>query len=189
MRCARPPYSWITCVISLFLGAVAWPPVVTGESRRLSPEIEAVLDLPAYKDAHWGILVVDLESGTPLYELNADQLFAPASTTKLFSVACALDELGSDYRFQTPVFRRGQVDAQGVLAGDLILVASGDLSFAGRTDGAGRIAFKDSDHTYANGNDAAELTSPDPLAGLDELARQVASAGIKRVEGEILVDD
>ena len=32
-------------------------------------------------------------------------------------------------------------------------------------------------------------SSPDPLAGLNDLARQVALAGIKRVQGEVLVDD
>jgi D-alanyl-D-alanine carboxypeptidase/D-alanyl-D-alanine-endopeptidase (penicillin-binding protein 4) len=59
----------------------------------------------------------------------------------------------------------------------------------GRTDESGHIAFKDSDHTYANGNQTAELTSQDPLAGLHELARQVAAAGITRIRGDVLVDD
>src|SRR5205085_3836603 len=33
------------------------------------------------------------------------------------------------------------------------------------------------------------LTAPDPLAGLNELARQVAQAGIKRIQGDVLIDD
>ena len=41
--------------------------------------------------------------------------------TKLFSTAAALDTLGADYCFQTPIYRRGDVDASGVLKGDLIL--------------------------------------------------------------------
>ena len=158
-------------------------------SEKLRSAIEGVINGPNYKHAHWGILVADLETGEPIYELNADKLFTPASTTKLFSVACALDALGPDFRFQTPVVRRGEVDAAGVLNGDLILIASGDLTLGGRTDSAGKIAFKDSDHTYANGNTTAELTEPDPLAGLNDLARQVAAAGIKQVRGNVLVDD
>jgi D-alanyl-D-alanine carboxypeptidase/D-alanyl-D-alanine-endopeptidase (penicillin-binding protein 4) len=134
-------------------------------------------------------MVVDLASGQTVYELNADRLFAPASVTKLFSTAAALDALGADYRFQTPIYRRGDVDAAGLLKGDLILVASGDLSMGGRTTSDNRIAFTNSDHTYANGGDQGELTEPDPLAGLNDLARQVALAGIQRVQGEVLVDD
>lgn len=49
--------------------------------------------------------------------------------------------------------------------------------------------YKNSDHTYANGNERAELTEPDPLAGLGELARQVAGSGIRRIRGDVLIDD
>src|SRR5207237_739662 len=34
-----------------------------------------------------------------------------------------------------------------------------------------------------------ELTESDPLAGLEELVRQIAAAGIKKVRGEVIVDD
>jgi len=159
------------------------------EQTALAAKIEEVINGPDYKQSHWGILIADQETGSVLYEHNADKLFAPASATKLFTAAAALDALGADYRFKTPVFRRGDVDEAGTLSGDLILVAGGDLTLGGRTDAEGHIAFKDVDHTYANGSSEAELTEPNPLAGLDELARQVAATGIKRVHGEVLVDD
>ncbi|MBL9125400.1 MAG: D-alanyl-D-alanine carboxypeptidase/D-alanyl-D-alanine-endopeptidase [Planctomycetaceae bacterium] len=165
---------------------VSPPPVAPAVA--LSDELRAVLEAPEFKQAHWGLLAVDLATGEVLYELNADKLFAPASTTKLYSVATALAELGEDYRFETPVVRRGELSADGELAGDLILVASGDFSLGGRTDAEGRIAFTDADHTYANSSQKTELTRPDPLAGLEELARQVASTGIKRVRGDVLID-
>ncbi len=159
------------------------------KTSALRADIEKVINGPDYKQSHWGLLFVDLDSGQTVYEHDADKLFAPASVTKLYSVASALDALGPDHRFRTPVYRRGELGADGQLAGDLILVASGDLSMGGRTEADGRIAFKDSDHTYANGNTTAELTAPDPLAGLNDLAKQVAAAGIKRVRGDVLVDD
>ncbi len=152
----------------------------------------AVLDVmnqPRFKHAHWGFLVVDVTSGDVAYELNADKLFAPASVTKCFSVASALENLGADYRFETPIVRRGEVNGNGELAGDLILIAAGDLSFGGRTTESGEILFTDSDHTYANGGSETQLTPQDPLAGLNNLAKQVAAAGIKRVRGDVLVDD
>ena len=124
----------------------------------------------------------------PCTSASADKLFAPASTTKLYSVAAALDELGADYRFETPVYARGELDKER-LDGDLILVASGDLTMGGRSDDKGHIAFVDTDHTYANFSRAADITAPDPLLGLDDLARQVAAANIKHVAGNVLVDD
>src|SRR5262249_28784154 len=93
------------------------------------------------------------------------------------------------YRFRTPVYRRGPVDDSGVLDGDLILVASGDLTLGGRTTANGEIAFEDSDHIYANWAPDATLTKEDPLAGIDALAKQIAAAGIRRITGEVLIDD
>jgi PBP4 family serine-type D-alanyl-D-alanine carboxypeptidase len=155
----------------------------------LAAAIQSVTQQPRYKQSHWGALFVDLTSGEVVFEEQADKLFAPASTTKLYTVACALDAFGAEHRFVTPVVRRGEINEKGDLMGELILVASGDLSFGGRTTEAGEIAFVDSDHTYANGNTDATLTAPDPLGGLNDLAKQVAAAGIKCVRGDVLIDD
>lgn len=174
---------------ALLCGAVLLGAGAASAQDRLAAEIGALINGPDYKHAHWGMLILDLETGKVVFEHNADKLFAPASVTKLFSCAAALDALGSDFRFRTPVHRRGEIDAAGVLAGDLILVASGDPSLGGRGDLDGPVLFKDNDHTYANGNMSAQLTEADPLAGLNELARQVAAAGIKRVRGEVLIDE
>lgn len=184
-RRVRIPIVRLALFCLVFVRAAS--PLVAGD--RLAGEIEAIIQAPEYRQAHWGILVVDLTGGQTVYELNADHLFAPASVTKLFSTAAALDALGADYRFETPVLRRGDVGTDGELKGDLILVASGDLSFGGRTTPDGKIAFTNSDHTYANGSEKGELTAPDPLAGLEALARQVAQTGIRRVRGEVIVDD
>lgn len=162
-------------------------PAENATAPDLIGKLDAFLQAPAYKQARWGLLVVDLGSGESLYEHEADKLFAPASVTKLYSVAAALDALGADYKFETPVYVRGEVNASGRLEGDLILVASGDLSMGGRTDDAGHIAYTNADHIY--GGDGVELTKGDPLAGLNELARQVAASGIHAVQGDVLIDD
>ena len=155
----------------------------------LEKKIDEFLARPIYKQAQWGMLFVDLESGETVLARNREKLFAPASVTKLFSTAAALDALGADYRFRTPVYYRGKLNDQGELEGDLILVASGDLSFGGRTNDKGEIAFTDSDHTYGNWATDATLTPQDPLAGVADLARQIAASGIKRVRGDVLIDD
>ncbi|MEX2187998.1 MAG: D-alanyl-D-alanine carboxypeptidase/D-alanyl-D-alanine-endopeptidase [Pirellulales bacterium] len=158
------------------------------EPGRLADKMATALADERFKQAHWGLLIVDRESGEVLFEHQADKMFAPASTTKLFSTAAALDCLGPDYRFQTPIYAMGKID-DGRLAGDLVLVASGDLTLGGRTDEAGHIAYADSDHIYAQFVSTAELTKPDPLTGLDALAKLVAAAGVKRIAGDVLIDD
>jgi D-alanyl-D-alanine carboxypeptidase/D-alanyl-D-alanine-endopeptidase (penicillin-binding protein 4) len=157
-------------------------------SDDLASRIESVIGAPQYKQARWGILVVDAQDGHTIYTRNPDQLFLPASTTKLYSCAAALAALEPDYRFETPVYRRGEVK-DGRLSGDLILVAQGDLTFGGRTDPSGRLAFRDHDHIYANGGSNGQLTDTDPLAGLRDLALRVAAAGIHQVDGDVLIDD
>ncbi len=155
----------------------------------LAGRIESVIRGPDYKHSRWGLLAVDAQTGKVVYEHNADQLFAPASVTKLFSCGAALVGLGADSRFETPVYARGDM-TDGDLKGDLILVAKGDPCLGGRTDPHGKLAFKDHDHIYAGWlSTKVELTDTDPLAGLADLARQVKAAGIRRVEGEVLIDD
>jgi D-alanyl-D-alanine carboxypeptidase/D-alanyl-D-alanine-endopeptidase (penicillin-binding protein 4) len=154
----------------------------------LSRHLDALLETPGFQHGHWGILVVDARSGQKIVERNADELFAPASVTKLFSTAAALIELGPNYRFQTPLCRRGEIDSKGSLDGDLILVAQGDLCMGGRTRADGTLEFKDDDHTYADGNLRSEIVPTDPLAGLDHLVREVWSAGIREIAGDVIVD-
>src|SRR5690349_16339949 len=134
-----PPYCRCLCV----LFALSLP----ARADDLADKLGAVMDGPDYKSARWGVLVVDA-SGKSVFERNADQLFAPASVTKVYSCAAALVELGADHRFETPVYLRGKLD-RGKLHGDLILVASGDFTLGGRNDKAGKMRFADHDHIYA----------------------------------------
>jgi D-alanyl-D-alanine carboxypeptidase/D-alanyl-D-alanine-endopeptidase (penicillin-binding protein 4) len=156
----------------------------------LTAKMDAILDGPDYAAAKWGVLVVKAKTGETVYARNPEKMATPASVTKLYSCAAALMAYGPDYRFETPVYRRGDVSENGFLRGDLILVASGDLTMGGRTNAEGKIEFKDADHTYANsGLSFAELTATNPLAGLESLAKQIADAGIKEVQGDVLIDD
>jgi D-alanyl-D-alanine carboxypeptidase len=155
----------------------------------LPPEIASVMQKPPYQNATWSMHVVDLDSGNVIYSLNAATPTLIASVRKLFSVGMALNQLGPDHRFVTPVYRQGAVDASGTLNGDLILVASGDLTMGGRTNPDGSLAISNFDHNEANALKNAVLTAPDPLAGYTSLATQIAAAGIKKVTGEVVIDD
>lgn len=178
-------------LLALMLALLACAAVAASPapSRDIPQEIRQVLDKPLYRHAAWGMRVVDLDTGELIYDLHSDRPFLVGSVRKLYSVGLALDALGSAHVFRTPVLRRGRLGANGVLAGDLVLVASGDLAMGGRTNPDGSYAITDLDHNEANALGNAQLTKPDPLAGYRALARQVAAAGIKRVEGDVVIDD
>jgi serine-type D-Ala-D-Ala carboxypeptidase/endopeptidase (penicillin-binding protein 4) len=65
-----------------------------------------------------------------------------------------------------------------------VLVASGDPTMGGRTLPDGTIEFADTDHSESG----AFLTKTDPVAGLNDLARQVKTAGITKVS-DVVIDD
>jgi PBP4 family serine-type D-alanyl-D-alanine carboxypeptidase len=165
------------------------PVVAQATDTTLPPDIAAVTGAPLYKGATWGIRAVPLDSDTPVIATGPDTLFFTGSVRKLFSVGLALDALGVDHRFRTPVYRTGTVSPEGVLDGDLIVVADGDLTLGGRTLADGAVAFTSFDHTESNSLGSSILTEPDPLAGIRAMAAGVAESGITRVAGEVVVDD
>lgn len=93
--------------------------------------IMQVMQKPAYKSASWSMLVVDLESGKVIYDLDSNSQMFIASVRKVFSTGNALNALGAQHKFVTPVYRQGSVASNGTLNGNLILVASGDLTMGG----------------------------------------------------------
>lgn len=158
-------------------------------ATELPSAIREIMDAPRYSGATWGLQAIDLSTEAATTAYGPDSLFFTGSVRKLFSVGLALNALGVDHRFETPIYRLGEVDADGTLHGDLVLLASGDLTLGGRTTAAGKIAFTNFDHTEANSLGSAILTDIDPLSGLDALARQVGQSGIKAVAGDIIIDD
>jgi D-alanyl-D-alanine carboxypeptidase/D-alanyl-D-alanine-endopeptidase (penicillin-binding protein 4) len=74
-----------------------------------------------------GYLLLDLESGQPLAEMNPDLPLIPASTAKLATAVIALDVLGGEHRYRTDLLVTGPI-SDGVLEGDLVLRGGGDPS-------------------------------------------------------------
>jgi D-alanyl-D-alanine carboxypeptidase/D-alanyl-D-alanine-endopeptidase (penicillin-binding protein 4) len=153
----------------------------------LASRIEAVVARPEFRHAIFGIEVYDLDAASVLYSHNADKLFVPGSVTKLLTEGSVLRLLGPEYRFHTPIYRTGPVSGAGVLAGDIVLVASGDPNLSNRVRPDDTLAFENEDHAYGHVMEA-KLLAGDPLQVVRSLARQVAAAGVKRVSGRVLVD-
>jgi PBP4 family serine-type D-alanyl-D-alanine carboxypeptidase len=148
----------------------------------LAAAINAPTRTPRLKNSIVAGEVYDLDAHRVLYARNAHVLMVGASTTKLLTEGTSLALLGPDFRWTTPVYRTGPIDSQGVLHGDLVLVASGDPNLSQRIQADGTLAFENEDHAY-DGSADTKAVPGDPLAVLRELAAQVAKAGIKQIEG------
>ena len=159
----------------------------TGET--LPAAAVEIMETEPYDAARWSYLVVDPETDEVVYSNQADTFMFMASQTKHFTVGSAYHDLGIDQTLTTPVYATAAPEA-GTVDGDLVLVASGDLALGGRNAETGRFDFATDgiDHIYADALPGAVLAPGDPLAGLDDLAEQVAASGVTRIDGDVLVD-
>jgi D-alanyl-D-alanine carboxypeptidase/D-alanyl-D-alanine-endopeptidase (penicillin-binding protein 4) len=145
----------------------------------------AIRARPIFAHTTFGVEIYALDQNKPLFTWNGSQFFLPASTTKLLTEGTALGVLGPEFRFHTGVYRTGEI-RDGVLHGDLVLVASGDPNLSNRIQPDGSLAFENEDHSY--GGFASRLVPGAQTAALDDLARQIHDAGIARVDGKVVVD-
>lgn len=95
----------------------------------LRASIDSLVSDPMFRNANWGLLIVNPATGDTLYSRNAGKLFMPASNQKLLTGATALAQLGRDYRFATHFVATGPV-SDGVLRGDLLVFGRGDPSMS-----------------------------------------------------------
>jgi dihydroorotase/N-acyl-D-amino-acid deacylase len=169
--------------IFLFLFCPAIPQARAQSEASLGQRIQKVIARPEFAHANFGIEFYSLDAGKVIYAVNADKLFVPASTTKILTEGTLLAKLGADYRFRTRVYRTGPIDSKGKLKGDLILVASGDPNLSNRIQPDGTLAFVDQDHSYQG-----PALPGDPLLVIKQLAKDVATKGIRKIEGRVLID-
>jgi len=94
---------------------------------------------------------------------RADELFVPGSVLKLVVVATALHHLGLDYRVVTELRPAGRW-VEGTLVGDLVWVAAGDPTW-------NHLLFPD-----------------DPHLPLRQMAGRLKDRGLRRVEGDLVID-
>ena len=130
----------------------------------LAAQIEAHISQPRFNGALWGIKIVSLDSGKTVFEDHAGRLMSPASNSKLYSAALALDRLGPDYRIVTPILATAKPDAAGTVRGDLVIGGRGDPSW----------------NAHYAGTNFRALFSPF-IAGL-------TNAGVRHVTGDLIGD-
>jgi PBP4 family serine-type D-alanyl-D-alanine carboxypeptidase len=196
---SRCPYRLVTLLRAVLAGSALWlaagttlraqavPPGEGDMASLLTRRLQPILDRPEFRHASWGIEFYSLDDDRAVFALHPDQLFSAASTTKLLTMGTALQLLGRDRRFHTRVYRTSAVDAHGTLDGDLILVASGDLNLSGRIQPGDTLGFTNEDHAY-DADPSTRAVPGDPLLVIRQLAGQVASHGVRRITGRVLVD-
>lgn len=186
---AKNNRTFVRCVCGILAVAavLASASIARSQDVSLGSKITQITSRPEFRHSSFGVEVYSLDQSRVVYALNEQQFFTPASTTKLFTEGTALELLGADYRFHTRVYRTGAISADGTLNGDLVLVASGDPNLSGRIQPDGTLAFENEDHAY-DGSPDTKAVPGDPLLVIRQLAQQVASHGIKRISGRVLVD-
>jgi D-alanyl-D-alanine carboxypeptidase/D-alanyl-D-alanine-endopeptidase (penicillin-binding protein 4) len=126
----------------------------------LQSDIDSMVAQPEFRNAHWGILVVDPARGDTLYSHNAGKLFMPASNMKIVTGSVALAQLGPDYRFNTAFVAAGPV-CGGILHGDLMVDGRGDPS-------------------------VSDAMREDAMIPMREMADSLAARGIHTIRGRVI---
>ncbi len=145
-------------ILALFTASADAVPISVASS------IERILQRPALDGAQVGIEIRSLRDGRSIYSHQSQDSFIPASNQKLLTIALALDQLGPDFQFETPLIATGGVHG-GIIRGDLWVVGSGDPSLAPR--------YQDS------GN---------PESGVRRFVDALTMQGIRGIEGDLVVD-
>ena len=124
----------------------------------LRVSIDSLATAPEFSNAHWGILIVDPESGDTLYARNAGKLFMPASNMKILTTSTALAQLGAGYRYRTTFATQDSIRDGAI--GDLLVIGRGDPTV--------------SDHMMK-----------DAMLPLRAMADSLFARGIRRIDGTV----
>jgi D-alanyl-D-alanine carboxypeptidase/D-alanyl-D-alanine-endopeptidase (penicillin-binding protein 4) len=92
----------------------------------LPPAVMAALQRAHVPLSSISVVVEKVGDRSPILALNAGKPMMPASTMKLVTTYAGLSMLGPDYRWRTSAYADGEVDANGLLHGNLYIQGTGD---------------------------------------------------------------
>jgi serine-type D-Ala-D-Ala carboxypeptidase/endopeptidase (penicillin-binding protein 4) len=160
-----PPHFCFLLAFYFFAAIPAFPQTNPATTvTELTRQIEAHISEPRFNGALWGVKIISLDSGRTIFENHADRLMSPASNSKLYTAALALDRFGPDYQIITPILASKRPNSRGTLRGDLVIAGRADPSWNAR-------------HA---GTNFWDLFSPFVAA--------VSNSGVRRVTGDLIAD-
>src|SRR5437867_10230511 len=112
--------------------ALGQQPIAVATLDELQKSLKEHVSQPRFAAALWGVKIVASDSGKTVYEYNSQKLLSPASNSKLYTVALALDTLGPEYRIKTSLYSKAKPNKAGTLNGDLIVCGRGDPTINAR---------------------------------------------------------
>ena len=86
----------------------------------------------AFINASISFYAVDIETDSVIAEHNPNLSLSPASITKLFSTATAIEVLGPNYTPTTRIYLEGNIDSNGILQGNIWVRGGGDASLGSK---------------------------------------------------------
>jgi D-alanyl-D-alanine carboxypeptidase/D-alanyl-D-alanine-endopeptidase (penicillin-binding protein 4) len=172
------PFWTVSLILSLFLHphgrAELIEPDPTTSARQaggtetlegLRSRLSAHVTNARFAAAEWGIKVASVDTGKTIFEFNPQKLLSPASNSKLYTVALALDRLGTNYQIKTSLYAPERPNNSGEVTGDLVLYGRGDPCITAR------------------------LHSNNIFVALAPLVSALTNAGVKRIRGDLVGDE
>ena len=117
----------------------------------------------AVRHASLGVCVHNITKDSTVYTRNDGLAMVPGAVNKLFTTAAAYSRLGPRFTFETYLYYSGNIDNQGTLNGDIIVMGSGDPFFCSDR-------FPHTDSTFLR------------------LMSSMRKLGIKRINGHVYAD-
>ena len=142
----------------LVLAIVAFLPAAS-RAQTIPDQIDAILARAAVAGNTWTVLVENTDGSVIYYQRNPTTGQAPASNTKIYTSSAAFGLLGTNYAFETRIYRDGPL-AGGILTGNLNLVSEHDMTWNTTVFSSAR-------------------------AGLDRIATQLKALGLTTVSGNV----
>lgn len=159
----RLPISVFVAFFALFFFASTLSSAST-DIDMLRADLMDTLNDKAFQSAHIGIYVQSVSKDICLFQHNGNKRFLSASNMKLYTSAAALLSLSPDFTYETKLVTDGII-TEGVLKGNLIIIASGDPTISGH---------------FNNNN---------PTRVFENWADILIQKGVRKIDGDIIADN
>jgi len=132
------------------------------QKSALSQAFNSFKNDPGLRNASIGFCIMNAEGGNVVFRYNDSTSLAPASCLKIVTTGAALAILGEKHVFETKLCYTGNIDSNGALHGNIVIIGGGDPTL---------------------GEDRFETRTD-----LNGFVKVIKDRGIKHIDGKVIVD-